>query len=296
MTDQPETGEGFMTPSVRHANARAQRACSSPPILQTCLPDGTAWMTCHRGRGGYLVRFQGLVDFEITGSGTDVTVHTVPGTTPETAEHLYRNQALPLALSLQMVLVLHGSAVEIGSGAVAFIGASGKGKSTLAASFSSNGYRFLSDDGLLIDRSSTGFVIRPSHASLRLWDDSLDALADRTEKTAPPISYSPKARILAGEKFAFCPDPRALHRVFFLGDGNATSVSIAPVSSQNAVVHMLRHCFLLGVDERELLAHNFRQLAELSRLPIYFTLDYPRRYDVLTGVREAVIGHCRLET
>jgi hypothetical protein len=253
-------------------------------------------MTCYRGQGAYLVRFHGLVDFKISVAGTHVTVHAVPGTTSQTAEHLYLNQALPLALSLQKALVLHGSAVEIGKGAVAFIGASGQGKSTLAASFSSNGYRFLSDDGLLIDGSRAGYVIRPSHASLRLWDDSRVALADRAEETAPPVSYSPKARILAGEKFAFCPDPRALQRVFFLGDGSASSVSIAPVSSQNAVVQMLRHCFLLGVDEREMLAHNFRQLADLSRLPIYFNLDYPRRYDALAEVREAVIRHCQLDT
>jgi hypothetical protein len=54
---------------------------------------------------------------------------------------------------------------------------------------------------------------------------------------------------------------------------------------------MVRHCFLLGVDEHEMLAHNFHQLAELSRLPLFFNLDYPRRYNVLAQVREAVVNH-----
>jgi hypothetical protein len=54
---------------------------------------------------------------------------------------------------------------------------------------------------------------------------------------------------------------------------------------------MRRHCFLLGIDEQEILAHNFQQLAELSRLPVFFSLDYPRRYDILDQVREAVVKH-----
>src|SRR5574340_1151913 len=94
----------------------------------------------------------------------------------QTVEHLYLNQVLPLALSMQGKLVFHASAVEIGEVAVAFMGESGKGKSTLAASFATHGYRFLTDDGLVIEAEDEGHRIVPSHPSLRLWQDSEGAL------------------------------------------------------------------------------------------------------------------------
>ena len=231
------------------------------------------------------------MDFEIPRAGTEIIIYAVPGVSSQTIEHLHQNQALPLALSLQKKLVLHGSAVEIGDTAVAFLAESGRGKSTLAASFSSNGFRFLTDDGLLIDKMDDEYMVRPSHASIRLWDDSREALAHSTSLKAPAIDYSAKARILADEKFQFCAEDRPLGHVYFLGDGGSEDVSITAVSSQKAVIEMLRHCFLLGVDEREILAHNFQRLAELSRSPVFFSLDYPRRYNILDRVREAVEKH-----
>jgi len=283
-----------LTPKVEYAAARAQQRLAASPFLKTSLPDGEPWMTFYRHGRDYLVRFNELVDFEISSTGTEIIIHAVPGVSSHTIEHLYQNQALPLALSLQKKLVLHGSAVEIGGRAVAFLAESGRGKSTLAASFSANGFRFLTDDGLLIDKMDEEYIIRPSHPSIRLWDDSREAIADSSSLAAPPIDYNAKARILADEKFQFCAENRPLGHVYFLGDGSSQDVSITDVSSQKAVIEMLRHCFLLGVDEREILTHNFQRLAELSRSPIFFRLDYPRRYDILDQVREVVVKHVHL--
>jgi hypothetical protein len=41
--------------------------------------------------------------------------------------------------------VLYGGAVVVDNAAVAFIGRSGKGKSTMVAGFATNGYRFLTN-------------------------------------------------------------------------------------------------------------------------------------------------------
>ena len=273
------------------ARARAQPQLSAQPLLETTLPGGEPWAVFYRRNFGYLVRFVDLVDFEISPGGTEITVRAVPGVSTETVDHLYKNQASPLALSLQKKLVLHGSAVEISDGAIAFIGETGRGKSTLAASFSSNGFRFLTDDGLRIDKTEKQYIVQPSHPSLRLWNDSREATAHAGSLTAPATAYSSKLRFLADEHFLFCAESRALQRIYFLGDGASNSISIAAVSGQAAFIEMRRHCFLLGLDQPELLAHNFQQLAELSRLPIFFSLDYPRRYDILEQVREAIVNH-----
>ena len=129
------------------APAHQQQIVESACFHQWVLPDGRNWTHFYRTAHGYLLRFPDLGDYEVSHDGTEVICFPVPSVTEETSRHLFLNQVLPLALARQGMLVLHASAVEIGDSAVAFIGASGMGKSTLAASFATNGFRFLTDDG-----------------------------------------------------------------------------------------------------------------------------------------------------
>jgi hypothetical protein len=46
---------------------------------------------------------------------------------------------------------------------VVFAAESGRGKSTLAASFAVNGFRFLTDDGLVLEPAGEGYAVLPSH-------------------------------------------------------------------------------------------------------------------------------------
>ena len=169
------------------------------------LPDGTLWTHFYRSDAGYLLRFPGLADFEVSGDGGQVQAWPAPGVTAATVEHLHLNQVVPLALSRQGKLMLHGSSVDVDGQGVAFVGVSGRGKSTLAASFATEGRRFLSDDGMHLEWADTQFQIIPSHPSVRLWEDSQDG-AGRVGSTpmAPAIDFTTKARLLAGGDLAYC--------------------------------------------------------------------------------------------
>lgn len=263
------------------------------PFHRWVFPDGTLWTNFYRAGNHYLLRFPALADFTVSASGMEVAVHPVPGVSAQTIEHLYLNQILPLALSRQWKLVLHASAVEVGDAAVAFVGASGLGKSTLAASFATGGYRFLTDDGLQVEKSGEGYLVQPSHASIRLWDDSRAELIPETTRAAPAVDYTDKMRLLADDAVAFCDVARPLQRVYFLGDGDVDDISIHPSSGRDAMIELVRHSFLLDIEEREMLTRHFSQLTELARRPMFARLDYPRRYETLPGVRDAVIQHVR---
>jgi len=144
------------------------RPIESEPFHRWVFADGTVWTSFYRTGNDYLLRFPDLADFTVSASGLEVAAYPMPGISEQTIEHLYLNQVLPLALSRQFKLVLHASAVEIGNFAVAFLGISGRGKSTLAASFSTSGCRFLTDDGLQLEKGPAGYLIQPSHPSIRL--------------------------------------------------------------------------------------------------------------------------------
>ena len=261
------------------------------PFHEWSMPDGTPWTRFYRTEDGYLLRFPGLADFTVSADGLDVAAYPVFGVSKETVDHLYLNQVLPLALSRQYKLVLHASAVDIGDFAVAFLGVSGRGKSTLAASFSTSGCRFLTDDGLQLEKGERGYLVQPSHPSIRLWDDSSQALIPQTAQTAPPVDYTPKSRFLADDEVAYCDAARPLRCIYFLGEGDTDTVSIEPVSGRDAMIELVRHSFLLDIEAREMLMHHFGQLTELARIPMFFRLDYPRHYEMLPQVRDAVIRH-----
>lgn len=263
------------------------------PFHQLFLPPDILWASFYRNENGYLIRFHDLADFSISHDGLAIDSHCSPGISAHTIEHLYLNQVLPLALSRQFKLVLHGAAIEVGMSSVAFLGLSGRGKSTLTASFATSGHRFLTDDGLQLESHNNQYLVQPSHPSIRLWYDSHDALIPEGVQTSPPVDYTPKTRFLAGEKVQFCNEPRPLRAIYFLGEGNAQSVAIQSVSNRDAIIELVRHSFLLDIEEREMLTHHFGQLTNVVKNVSFFRLDYPRRYDYLADVRGAVIAHAK---
>jgi hypothetical protein len=272
-------------------SVREQSPMAVPPFHDLTFPDGTVWSHFYRCDAGYLLRFPGLADFEVSCDGSQVQAWPVPGVTNGTVEHLYLNQVVPLALSRQGKLMLHGSSVDVDGQGVAFLGVSGRGKSTLATSFATRGRRFLSDDGLHLEWAGTRFQVIPSHPSVRLWQDSQDALDMGSTPMAPAIDFTTKARLLAGGDLAYSGEPLPLRRIYFLGPGDAPSVTIQALKPAAALIALTRQCFILDVDQQDALARHFDDLCRLSNLPVHFDLDYPRRYEDLSRVREAILRH-----
>jgi hypothetical protein len=120
-----------------------------------------------------------------------------------------------LATSLQLsgVVTLHGSAVEMGSGVVAFLAPKRFGKSTLAAALLRAGARFVTDDSLAIDerlRALPGIPsLRVHAADAGAWSDLAPSAAVAPQRDGkivlPPL---PEDRMLAR--------PTPLAGVYFL--------------------------------------------------------------------------------
>ena len=275
--------------------ARMQAPVAIEPFHTWTFPDGTLWTAFYRTNDGYLLRFPDLADFQVSADALHVTGFPAPGVSDATVQHLYLNQVLPLVLSKQGKLVLHASAVEVAGGAIAFAAESGRGKSTLAASFAVSGFRFLTDDGLVVEPIADGHRILPSHPSIRLWEDSEAALIAPGVRTAPALSFTAKSRFLAGDEIRFCDQPQPLRRVYFLGNGKVATLEFQRLSTAEALVEWVKHSFLLDVEEKPRLVSHFDQVAKLANQPIHYRLDYPRRFEDLAWVRAAIVEHARSE-
>ena len=271
---------------------RLQQEQSGKPFYVSILPSGQLWALHYRCGSGYLIRFPELADFEIALDGQTVKCWPTPELSKGSIQHLHLNQVLPLALSLQGKLVFHSGAIEIGHIGIALMGESGKGKSTLTASFATNGLRFLTDDGLVLERVANDYQIIPSHASIRLWQDSEHALIpNKVAPMASPVQYTSKGRFLACKAVAYCNQPRPLRKVYFLGNGSQSVPVFQRISSAEALMELVKHSFLLEIQEQKKLASHFDALSSLVTRDIFFRIDYPRRYEDLPRVREAIIQH-----
>jgi hypothetical protein len=268
-----------------------QTPCAATPFYTWDFADGARWAAFYRTSSGYMIRFESLADFEVSADGRGVGCRPAPDVSDATIEHLYLNQVLPLALSKLGKLVFHGSAVEIGSEAFAFLGESGRGKSTIAAGLAVGGHRFLTDDGLVLESADGIYQAQPSHPSLRLWQDSHEFLmpSDAVKKAA--LDYTTKSRFLAGAIIPHCDESRPLRAAYFLGNGASSEITFRRLTEAETMLAWARHSFLLDIEDRALVSAHFDRIAMLANSIACYNLDYPRRFDDLDRLIGTVKAH-----
>lgn len=269
--------------------AEAQAEIQDAPIHCWTLPDGRPWCLVHRTPTGYRMRFPELADFLLSDGGRQIECIPAGETDAPTLDHLFANQVLPAALSLQQRPVFHASAVSLRGVGVAFLGESGRGKSTLATFLAGRGHPLLTDDGLELREHDGGLWALPNRPSVRLWEDSRAALLPPDATPLPAVSFTRKERFHAAALLPLATAAVPLRAAFFLGDGRALRPTITALTPQEAHLAWVRHAFLLDAHDKATIARQFHQVARLARAGLSFQLDYPRDYGVLLDVESALM-------
>jgi hypothetical protein len=125
----------------------------------------------------------------LVSDGRWITVDPVPGALSGDIRLFLLGSAFGALLLQRALLPLHANAIEMDGGAVAFMGPSGIGKSTLAAWFHDSGFPVLADDVCVV-RAGTNqrSEVLPGLPRLRLHKDALAASgrrADRYQRSFP---------------------------------------------------------------------------------------------------------------
>ena len=210
--------------------------------------------------------------------------------------HLLLDQVIPLFLNKWGRLVLHGSAVCAPSGAIAFVGATGAGKSTLTASFVSHGLPLLTDDCLLLEEQGGQLLVIPSYPGLRLWDDTISAITNDVKPAQSRVAhYTWKKRLRAkNSEFRFYAKPVPLKRIYILANPKETKytkkISINPISPRDAIVELVKYAFKLDISDRETLKEEFECFARIVPLKLFYHLSVPRNLSRLPVVLEAILN------
>lgn len=206
------------------------------------------FVTCHVGPAGYKLTIEPNITFVVAGNGQRIEQAT--GRNPLLVQDTF-GVALILALALQGTFCLHASAVWVDGQVLAFVGESGRGKSTLAAYLAGQpGWQLIGDDILPFADGLT-FPRFPQLKLPQQWAMNL------------PFSLP-------------------LGGVYVLAECPAgTPPSCELLSVAQAGRHLLRHTVASRLFGPQLLSQHFQFCLDwATKLPVY-RLTYPRQMSIL---------------
>jgi hypothetical protein len=108
-------------------------------------------------------------------------------------------QVLPFAAALQGLEVFHASAVSTPAGAIALLGPSGAGKTTLAIELCRMGAVFLADDVVALERAGDGLLAHPGTPVAGLASGGEHERPRGGSAGPDPIRTGPIGRVLASD-------------------------------------------------------------------------------------------------
>lgn len=259
-------------------------------ITRSSARSGRTRLAIARVGSDYLLRFPGLAEFVVSSDARRIRARRLRAMPLGTIRHLLLDQVLPLALSHRSDLVVHAGAVGTPHGVIAFLGPSGTGKSTLAASLARAGFPLVADDFLWLREQSAGLVAVPSYPGFRLWSDVADEMFGH--ETTPRVAhFTSKKRCGAGPAIPFAGEAAALARVYLLSESRRADVPrIAPVKPRDALIELARQGYQIDAEDRDRWVRRFRLLGHAARTVLFRRLEYPRCFAALADVHHAIVA------
>jgi hypothetical protein len=243
--------------------------------------------------GQSYIRWDGLFEFLIDSDGRRIWCGWLGAASLESLQVYLLGQALSFALVKQGYEPLHATSVVIDGQAIAFLGSSGFGKSSIAASFLADGHRLLTDDMLLLRRTDEGYEAQPGPCRIKLFPKmarcflagtaSAVPMNSETEKLVVPLaadhrhSGSAPLRVL----YVLAPprEARRKHRIH-----------LDSLSTREAFIELVRGTFNYLVTGSERLERQYVECLDIaSRVPAR-RISYPRVLSMLPDVRKAILS------
>ncbi len=198
-------------------------------------------------------------------SGEVVTYDMLKPISDDLLRSFVQGALLAAALRQRHLLVLHGSAVSDGERAIAFLGNSGWGKSTLAEYFCQHGYELITDDVMVVTPGTETEPARipPGVKQVRLRPASAERLVEDYENLPLVTEVSPKRlRVLKGEDVRSIP----LSKLYVLQRQTADENRITPLDPQHVPLHFVAHTHSTNwITDPNYISEHFSQCAQLAK-------------------------------
>jgi hypothetical protein len=287
---------GSHEPAVTVTHAELLSGSAPDWYHQWVGADGRDWLRIGRDERGYRLEFPGLAEFALSNTCSHVAARPLH-VSPQTFRHLLLDQVLPLVLAHQGWCVLHAAAIATRSGAAAFVGSAGLGKSTMTASFARAGLPAIADDTLILTAGPGGnVVVHPAYPSLRVWPDTADAVAGPDYRDDGRVSeFNDKVRVGQSAGFEFATAGAALRAIYMLTpDADAGAPAIEAIPPRDRILEIVRHAFVLDWKGIDRLRAAFETVSRVADGVAVRRLRFRHDYAGLPAVRRAVLEDLQL--
>lgn len=265
-----------------------QATITQPVVTVRRGPHATAATPTDRQHGGHYVQaiMDDIISFQAV-DGESITYQALKHATDEALRAILLGTALATILRQRGYLALHACAVAQDGRALAFVGRSGGGKSTLAELFSQRGYDVLNDDVLAIDFSEGHPHVLPGYTQIKLRPEAGRHLLPDYD-ALPRIDDERDRRVFTNRASAV-DSPVPLRRIYLLDSFDAESSGIDEVSQRDYLLEISHH-----TRSTELLFHpsyraaHFRQCSELVEKVPAARLRRTRNLNDLNSLFEAI--------
>jgi len=244
------------------------------------------------------VRWEGVGEFLVSSRGHQITARRFEEASQESFQVYLLGQALSFALVKCGFEPLHATTVVVNGEAVAFLGESGFGKSTLAACFLEAGYGILTDDLLVLKKESVKknagvFMAYPGPPRIKLFPNDARRLLGNTPHGVAMNSESTKL-ILPLSSLHLSRAPLPLRALYALSGPQEVSrksgIHISVLPPRESFMALVRHTFNSRIVHSARLERQFKQMSQVvSEMPVR-TLTYPRVLAQLRKVRNAILA------
>jgi hypothetical protein len=188
----------------------------------------------------------------------EVLVYPLPNVGVAVLQLLLLGPVLAVLLELRGHLVLHASGVIVDDGAIAFLGASGWGKSTLAAALHARGHAIVADDIVALTVVDGDVLVQPGYPQLRLLPHAA-SLVGSLESASSAVNDKTGYPVANG----FSTSSRLLRRIYVLAEG--TYRRIEEINAQDALIELIRHTYTARLLDSSRMTFHFAQCAGVAK-------------------------------
>ncbi|MGO9567913.1 MAG: hypothetical protein ACLP5H_10260 [Desulfomonilaceae bacterium] len=216
--------------------------------------------------------------------GREIIGEPVPGSDEKRLGGLAQTLGLSILLHQRGYVTLHASCVNLGPGAVAFLGDSTAGKSFIAAALHSRSHAVVADDVTVVDVEGSSCSVYPGLPVLQLLPDAAKHFNCFVEESEGLDPFEEKVTWRVPGEFPQYAVP--LRRLYILEDG--PSVRIERLSRHKAVFELVRHSYWVRLMHDARPASYFLQCARLCEKVPVLRLIRPRSASTMSEVLDMV--------
>ncbi|HEV3220200.1 MAG TPA: hypothetical protein VGZ48_10545 [Candidatus Acidoferrales bacterium] len=256
----------------------------------------STYQYAHLKNGSSYVRWDDVGEFLVSSDGRLITCGHLNNSPGESFQVYLLGQALSFALVRGGFEPFHATCVVVNGAAVAFLGDSGFGKSSLAAYFLNAGDRLLTDDLLLLQERPEGFLAYPGPPRIKLLPDMANKFLGGVNGGVPMNPQTPKLILpLAPERI--CDSPVFLRAVYELSPPHdmkdVQTVEFESLTTREAFVELSCNTFNYVILDGDRVHRQFTETARIANAVPMKRLIHPRSLESLPLVREEILEDLR---